>query len=228
VGGDPGGTVYLIGGCLAFAESSAVPDLGSRLVNSRRLGVDQWRRAQFDSQPDGSAGDLLLRWGLLDAAEWQALLRSAALDALLALAIQLTQTPAAAGTSFIPRQAHPVGSVRLDTGWAWRHAWQEAERLARYDVGPGARLRLCGRDHLVFSAEAAAVLGQIDGRATIRELAWRNGLALFGVMDWAARLIQDGVCAIAAREGREGAGPRWARPDPDLLRQVLTELRQLS
>jgi hypothetical protein len=44
ISGDPGGAIYLNQGRLAFAESAAVADLGSRLVNSRRLGVDQWVR----------------------------------------------------------------------------------------------------------------------------------------------------------------------------------------
>jgi hypothetical protein len=225
VGGDPGGTLYLSGGCLAFAESPVVPDLGSRLVNSRRLGLDQWQRAQRDSGAYGGAGDLLLRRGLLDAAEWQALLRSATLDAILALALQLARAPASTG--FVPDQEPRAGSVRMDAGWAWDQARQEAVRLAGYGVGPGTRLRLSGpaRSRLVFGAEATAVLGQMDGGATIRELAWRNGLALFGVLDWAVRVIQDGVCAII---NPDDAGLSWAGPDPGLLRQVLAELRQLA
>ena len=225
VGGDPGGTVYLSGGCLAFAESPVVPDLGSRLVNSRRLGIEQWQRAQRDSRASGCAGDMLLRRGLLDAAEWQALLRSATLDALLALALQLARAPG--GTSFVPGQEHRAGSVRMDAGWAWDHARQEAGRLAGYGVGPGTRLRLRGpaRSPLVFGPEATAVLGQMDGRATLRDLAWRNGLALYGVLDWAVRLIQDGVCVIISSDV---AGMSWAGPDPGLLRQVLAELRQLA
>jgi hypothetical protein len=58
IGGDPGGTIYVNQGRMAFAESAAAPDLGSRLVNSRRLGVDQWRKAEQDSHPGGCAGDL--------------------------------------------------------------------------------------------------------------------------------------------------------------------------
>jgi len=233
VDGDPGGTIYLSDGRLAFAESEIVPDLGARLVNSRRLGVDQWRLAQRDSQPDGSAGDLLLRRGLLDAAEWQTLLRSAALDALLALASQLVRARTAACTSFVPYRARRAGpELGLDIGSAWDHAWQEAVRLAGYDVAPDARLRLRGRSRLVFGQEANAVLGQMDGRATIRELAWRNGLALFAMMDWAARLVQDGVCAITSPEyaavRRENAAVQWTPPDLSLLSRVLTKLRQLD
>jgi hypothetical protein len=71
ISGDPGGTSYLTEGYLTFAESAAVPDLGSRLVNSRRVLVDQWSRADQDSQPDGCAGDLLIDRGLIDPREWQ-------------------------------------------------------------------------------------------------------------------------------------------------------------
>jgi hypothetical protein len=210
ISGDPGGTIYLSEGYLAFAESAAAPDLESRLVNSRRLMADQWSRAQQDSQPDGCAGDLLLRRGLIDIAEWQALLRSAVLDALLALALQLAGDPLAAGTSFEPRQApcaRPV--LRINTGSAWAYAWQEAGRLAEYEIVPDARPRWCGPDRPwpAFGREAMVVLGQLNGHATVRELAWRNGLALYGVMDWVTRLIQDGVC-IATGPARYPATTR--------------------
>jgi hypothetical protein len=145
-----------------------------------------------------------------------------------------------AGTSFVPHRAHQIGStLGLDIGSAWADAWQEAVRLAGYDVAPDARLRLRGRSRLAVGREAAAVLGQIDGRATIRELAWRNGLALFAMMDWAARLVQDGVCAVTSPEyaavRRENAAVRhqnatvqWTPPDLSLLSRVLTKLRQLD
>jgi len=176
---------------------------------------------------------MLLRRGLLDEIEWHALIRSAALDALLALASQMIRARAAAGISFVPYRAPTNGSILgMDIGRAWDHAWHEAVRLAGYDVAPDARLRLRGRSRLVFGREAAAVLGQMDGRATIRELAWRNGLALFAMMDWAVRLIQDGVCAITSPEyavaRQHNAAVQWTQPDLSLLSRVLTKLRQLD
>ena len=176
---------------------------------------------------------MLLRCGLLDEIEWHALVRSAALDALLALASQMIRARAAAGTSFVPYQAPRDGSVLgMDIGRAWDHAWHEAVRLAGYHVAPEARLRLRGRSRLAFGREAATVLGQMDGRATIRELAWRNGLALFAMMDWAVRLIQDGVCAITSPEyavaRQQNAVVQWTQPDLSLLSRVLTKLRQLD
>jgi len=208
ISGDPGGTIYLTEGYLTFAESAAVPDLGARLVNSRRVLVDQWSRAHQDSQPDGCAGDLLIDRGLIDQREWQTVLRSAALDALLSLAIQLSGDPAPTGSSFVPEQAHPAGSaVRLDARSAWAYAWQEAGRLTGHAVLPDARVRWCGPDPAGpgVGGKALAVLGQIDGQATLRDLAWRNGLALYGVMDWVARLVQDGVCTVAGPPGGDQA-----------------------
>jgi hypothetical protein len=88
---------------------------------------------------------MLLRRGLLDEIEWHALVRSAALDALLALASQMIRARAAAGTSFVPYRAPANGSILgMDIGRAWDHAWHEAVRLAGYDVAPDARLRLRG------------------------------------------------------------------------------------
>jgi hypothetical protein len=252
VRGDPGGVIYLSQGRLAFAESAVVPDLGSRLVNSCRLLPDQWRRAELDSGPGGCPGDLLVRRGLLDAAEWEVVLRSAALDALLVLAVQLAAGRPAGGTSFTPGEGCGAGlPLGLAAGSAWAYAKTEAGRLAGHAVVPEARPRLCGPGRAVVGGAAAAVLAQMDGRATIGELAWRNGLALYAVMDWVAGLVGDGVCALAGPPGPAGAqvpgpgqdwllprrppgtgtpaGPgRWTPPDPGVLGRLLAALQKLE
>ena len=63
--------------------------------------------------------------------------------------------------------------------------------------------------------------------------------ALFAMMDWAARLVQDGVCAITSPEyaavrqpntavRQQNAAVQWTPPDLSLLGRVLTKLRQLD
>lgn len=95
------------------------------------------------------------------------------------------------------------------------------------DPGPG--LASPGRDQLTSGRPVSAVLGQIDGRATVQELAWRNGLALYGVMDWVARMIQDGLCTIARPPSARSAVLRpWVPPDPQMMRRVLAGLRRLD
>lgn len=233
VGGDPGGTIYLKEGYLAFAESAAVADLGTRLVNSRRVGVDQWSQAQQDSQPDGCVGEALLSRGLIELVEWQTLVRAAALDALLALAIGLAADPAAPGISFTGEQAPCVTSApTMDAASAWAYARAEAGRLTGQAIGPETRPQLAGpgRDQLTSGRQAPVVLGQIDGRATLQELAWRNGLALYGVMDWVARMIQEGVCTVARTPAKTPGGTvrPWVPPDPQIMRRVLAGLRRLD
>ena len=85
ISGQPGGIVYLSNGRLAFAESPAVPDLGTRLVRSRRLAPDVWDQIARDSRPDGAVGAALVGRAHVTPAELQRLLQSIALDALLAL-----------------------------------------------------------------------------------------------------------------------------------------------
>jgi len=247
ISGDPGGTIYLSDGCLTFAESAEAPDLGTRLVKSGRLTQNQWSQASADSEADGGEGDLLLSRGLINAGEWELLLRSAALDALLALA----DDQGTAGTCFVSRQALAEGPVlRLAAGPTWEYAWQEAGRLAARDIVPRTRLRLCGSAGASFGESgfrgpagsgfgpaARGLLGQFDGRTTLRDLAWRNGLALYAVMDWATRLIDDDVCIIGRPPGYDTPGPgqapadagsRWMPPDLGVLQQVLAGLRRLT
>ena len=49
--GRPGGVVYLKNGYLTYAETSAVPDLGTRLVRSGCLTADDWRQVSQAGQP---------------------------------------------------------------------------------------------------------------------------------------------------------------------------------
>jgi hypothetical protein len=144
----------------------------------------------------------------------------------------------------------------MDARSAWAYARAEAWRLAGQAIGPETRPQLAdpGREQLMSGRSAPVVLGQLDGRATLRELAWRNGLALSGVMDWAARMIQDGVCTVAGTPERarhraaHERGPllaarpaggltasapdlgvsRWVPPDQRVMRRVLAGLRRLD
>jgi hypothetical protein len=246
--GHPGGVIYLAQGYVAFAESRIVPDIGSRLVNSGQLPARHWSDLLEASESAGCESCLLLRRGLITAAEMKDLMLSVTLDALLAMAVQ-TADRLPAGISFMPQPPHCAGSVlRMDTGSAWAYAVRAGERLAGYDIRYQARPRLCnpGRPWPAASPAEMAMAGQIDGRATVRDLAWRNGLPLHDTVEWIARLIDQDLCAITAPSAhvpraraasaghaqplpeRRDAQPQWATPNMDVLRKVLNGLKRLN
>lgn len=241
VTGHPGGVIHLAHGYLVFAESRIIPDIGSRLVNSGQLPARTWSDLLEASDPVGCEGCLLLRRGLVTAAEMKNLLMSVTVDALLAMVLQTVGGPPAR-ISFKFQPPHCAGSVLcMDTGSTWAYAVRAGERLARHEIRYQARPRLChpGRPWPAASPAEVAAAGQIDGRVTVRDLAWRNGLALHDTVEWIARLIEQDLCAITTsaasptshpqpRPERRGAQPQWATPSMDVLRHVLAGLKQLN
>ncbi len=249
--GHPGGVIHLAHGYTVFAESRIAPDIGSRLVNSGQLPERHWSDLLEASESAGCEGCLLLRRGLITAAEMKELLVSVTLDALLAMAVQTVGGPPV-GISFVPQPPHCAGSVlRMDTGSAWAYAVRVGYRLAGHEIRYQARPRLChpARPWPAASPAEVAMAGQLDGRATVRDLAWRNGLALHDTVEWIARLIEQGLCAITAPPGdvprarvapasptshaqtlrnRQDAQPQWATPNMDVLQRVLNGLRRLN
>ena len=211
IGGNPGGAVFLSGGYLTFAESPAVPDLRSRLIRSQRLTADQWNEVIESDQAHGGVGALLVSRGVMTRGELRDLLRSIALDALIALTVPLSAEPLAASVRFWPRRSHWVGSLlRLDIASVWADAEQKAEPLARYNIQAESHPRLCDlrRSWAVLKPEAWAVAWQIDGRATVKDLAWRNGFALCDSMEWVGALVRAGLCTVAPPAvGAPAAGP---------------------
>jgi hypothetical protein len=249
--GHPGGVIHLAHGYMAFAESRIVPDIGSRLVNSGQLPERHWSDLLEASEPADCEGCQLLRRGLITAGEMKELLVSVTLDALLAMAVQTAGGPPA-DISFVPQTPHWAGSVlRMETGSAWTYAIRVGDRLASHEIRYQARPWLCnpGRPWPAASPAEVTVADQIDGRATVRDLAWRNGLALHDTVEWIARLIEQGLCAITAPPGnvstagvappgpsrhaqtlrdRRDAQPQWATPNMDVLRRVLNGLKRLN
>ncbi len=58
--GNPGGTVFLSGGYLTYAESPAIPDLRTRLIRSQRISVGQWNEIIASDRDHGGVGALLV------------------------------------------------------------------------------------------------------------------------------------------------------------------------
>jgi hypothetical protein len=210
-----GATVFLSGGYLTYAESPCVPDLRSRLISSQRLSGSRWSQVSESARAHGNIGGLLVGSEIIADSELRDLLWSITLDALIALALPLSAAgPSPVEIRFWPRTSHLIGSyLRLDLASAWAAAGQKAELLARSQTAADARPLLTSlrRPWAVLSSEQWALAWQIDGRATIKDLAWRNGFALCDTMQWVEDLSQAGLCVIAAAAGSVDAarkGPR--------------------
>ncbi|MGO9082417.1 MAG: hypothetical protein ACLQDY_25885 [Streptosporangiaceae bacterium] len=199
VDGNPGGAVYLADGCVTYAESAAVPDLGARLTGSGRLTALQWRL--LSGQLRGTAGGVgvLAQRGLISADVLHAVLRSAVMDALIALTVPLAGEPFSARTWFAPRERHWAGSVlRLDIESVRRQVTASASQLAAHGVPPGGRPELSDltRPWAVLTAGQWQLASGINGRLTVRELAWRHGLALHETAERVAELVSLGLCTV--------------------------------
>jgi hypothetical protein len=200
IGGQPGGTIFLSGGYLTFAESPFIPDLRSRLISSGRLTPDQWNHVVESDQAHGGVGALLVSQAVVTRSELRDLLWSVALDALIALTPPLSAEPSVAGVRFWPRRSHWIGSLlRLDTASLWADAEQKAELLAQREIPAGACPQLCRLQlpWAVVKREPWAIAWQLDGLTSVRDLAWRNGFALYDTMQWVGDLVQAGLCTMA-------------------------------
>jgi hypothetical protein len=219
IAGEPGATVFLSGGYLTYAESPGVPDLRSRLVGGGRLPGQRWSQVSADARTRGSIGGLLVRSGIIEDGELRDLLWSITLDALIAMALPLPAAgPSLAEVRFWPRRSHLIGShLRLDLAAAWAAAGQKAERLARGQAAADARPLLADlwRPWAVMSSQQWALAWQIDGQATIKDLAWRSGFALCDTRQWVDDLIRAGLCVTAEDADLPGASTAGSSSAPE-------------
>jgi hypothetical protein len=69
VGGAPGGVLYLVEGCLAYAESPACPSVAERLLVSGRLSAGAWHAAYEEGRAASRVGRVLVRDGYVGQGE---------------------------------------------------------------------------------------------------------------------------------------------------------------
>ncbi len=201
--GNPGGMVFLSGGYLTYAESPAIPDLRTRLIRSQRISAEAWNEIIASDGDRGGVGALLVSEDVVSRGELRKLLWSVALDALVALTLPVQAGPLA-GVRFWPRRSPRVGSLlRLDVASVWDDVNRKAERLMRREIPAEGcpRLRPMTRPWAVVNRDQWAVAWQLDGLATVRDVAWRNGYALYDTLDQVGDLVQAGLCTVVPPTG---------------------------
>jgi hypothetical protein len=203
IAGNPGGMVFLSGGYLTYAESPAIPDLRTRLIRSQRISAEAWNEIIASDGARGGVGALLVSEDVVSRSELRKLLWSVALDALVALTLPVRAGPLA-GVRFWPRRSPWVGSLlRLDVASVWDDVSRKAERLMRREIPAEGcpQLRPMTRPWAVVNSEQWAVAWQFDGLATVRDVAWRNGYALYDTLEWVGDLVQAGLCTVVPPTG---------------------------
>jgi hypothetical protein len=215
INGEPGGTIYLNEGDLAFAESAAAPDLAARLIGSRRLSTEQWKMLLAENRPRGDFGALLVEEGLIAREDLQAVLRSIVLDVITALTVMPACRSSMAGVRLVSRAQPWVGSMlSIEIEPVLTEVARRARRLARDEVPLEARPKVSDLRGPwgTVKREHWSIACRIDGATTVQELAWRNGFALYDTIESVSELIRGGFCTLLSPED---AGPASSPPSPE-------------
>ena len=195
IDGDPAGVIYLDQGQVTYAQASWVPDLAARFCASQQPPADV-RALLLGGDPDGDPGTVLL--SCVSRAELQALLRSVIVDAIIALTVPLSGA-AVSGIRFEAPRAHWASAfARLPLDSVCEEAVCRAARLARYQLSRSSTVSLRDMDQgsMVLTREQWAIVSRIGRTSTVRDLAWRSGLALCDTIECVGRLIRAGLCTL--------------------------------
>lgn len=217
IAGDATGAIYLDRGHIRFAESSRVPDIGSRLVGSRRLSARRWAGLRVEDPSHERFADLLVEQGLITRDHLRGMLQSAIVDAVVDLTVPGAGEPISVSTWFAPRERHWAGSVpSLDIEFALAQVARSDILPARRDIPPGTRPRLSDLRHpsAIVTADQWMVACDVDGDTTVQDLAWRHGLALHDTLLWVSELARAGLCTLTAPAEHAPPGEGTGAPAP--------------
>jgi hypothetical protein len=236
VGGQPGGTVYLVEGQVTYAESPAAPGVGELLTASGRLSGRTWEAALAAGTAAGRVGRVLLDEGHLTQGELELCVLGALYDAAyFALA------PAAAPVDFVDGATHWLGRVvSVDPAAVDRESRRRAGLLdeifpdARMDTAPVIPVTRAPRERLTLTAPQWELLVHADGQRTPADLAQLLGRAGYATVQELRRLAAAGLLELPEARGPGTGGPAFVRlprargPAVDVRRPVVTAPREAA
>ncbi len=206
VGGQPGGTVYLIAGQVSYAESPAAPGVGELLTASGRLAARTWQAALDAGMSRAEVGQLLLQQGHLTQGELELCVLGATYDAAY-----FALSPASAPVDFLDGATHWLGQVvRVDPGAVTREARRRSRLLD--EIFPYPQLDTAAVipvprppvERITLTAAQWELLVQADGQRTPADLAQLLGRAGYATIQELRRLAALGL--IERPEVRERTG----------------------
>ena len=229
VDGRPGGTLYFADGGVAGCETPGAPGLEAILLRSHRVSETDWNAAfAAAAMADRPLTDELVDRELLGAGEAEALLRTALADAVFAVLYGTVERWATAPGTDCPLPLKPPATPTLLLGETARRG----QVLAAFDaqlVSASDRFTALPRgqqpdgglaDIGLAEAEPAdarladsglppgqeALLALVDGRRTVRDLAFALGRGLYATMLELARMRAANLVAVPGYDG-ESASP---------------------
>lgn len=235
VDGRPGGTLYFADGGVTGCESPGAPGLEAILLRSQRVSEDDWNAAfAAAAMADRPLTDELVDRELLGAGEAEALLRTALADTVFAVLYGTVERWATAPATDCPLPLDPPATPTLLLGETARRG----QVLAAFDGPPvSAADRFTARpdgglsdigladaeqvDAVGLTPGQDALLALVDGRRTVRDLAFALGRGLYATMLELARMRAANLVAVpgydgeSASPGRVTATAPAAAPDGD-------------
>jgi hypothetical protein len=212
--GSPAGTIYFDRGQITFARASWTPDLSARLLGVTRPSSESRELLTGGDRPDRDIGTILIQRNYLSRAELQQIVRSAVVDAIIALTTSSDEDAFISDVRFTAPVAHWAGNFsRLDFGVVQAEATRRAGRMARSGLSRTTPVQLhdLARPAAVLSRQQWALACTIDGAWSAQDLAWQCGLALYEAIEDVGALVEAGLCAPCPAEA-----PAPRVPEPEL------------
>ncbi|MDX6739152.1 hypothetical protein [Actinocorallia sp. A-T 12471] len=221
--GPASGVVVLREGRVVAAATPAAPGPESLLLRSGRVSDADWTAAFAEGAPHGRLAEALVARGAVGSAGVQILAATALADAVFALALRGVHTCAAE-----PLDAAATGGLLfLSPGLTGDDIVGETlRRLTEAAEWQPLGLTPAAIPARASDAHAAdPVLAAVNGRRTVRDLAFALGKGLFVTMRGVADLLESGAVTLSppARDAAEPTGqpgelPKRLRGASDVVR----------
>lgn len=213
VEGEPGGTLYLAGGLVSYAESPSTPDAGELLTASGRVPPHVWHTVVTGTSDTG-AGAQLVAQGHLTQGELELCVLGALYDAAFFV---LSPTPAR--VRFEPGGTHPLGGVcRVDPAVLGREVTRRRKQLdeahpgSAVDSAPITPVLRAPVPRLALTAAQWELVVNADGKRTAAEIARLLGRAGYTTLLELRRLAAAGLVTVDGDDGPVAAEPAPAGP----------------
>ena len=213
VGGQPGGTVYLVEGQVIYAESAAAPGVGELLTASGRLAGRTWQAALDAGTSRARVGQILLDQGHLTQGELELCVLGATYDAAY-----FALSPASAPVDFLDGATHWLGPVvRVDPAAVTREARRRTRLLdeiypyPQLDTAPVSPVPRPPVERVTVTAAQWELLVHADGQRTPADLAQLLGRAGYATIQELRGLAARGLIELPAARERDNDNPDLVR-----------------